>query len=79
MNLIPPVASCPTSQCYEVVQICWADGNGTVTGCSTVPASLLTENSAVTLAELTPIIMAIIGLMSVAWAGKTLLRFLKII
>ena len=77
MNLIPPIPSCPTSQCYEVVQICWADGKGAVAGCSTVPASLLTDNRTVTLADLMPIILSLMGLMAMSWAGKTLLRFLK--
>lgn len=77
MHLIPPSSQCPSDKCVEVVQVCWADGKGAVAGCSTIPAGLLTDGKTVTLAELTPIIMALTVLMVLAWCGKILLRFVK--
>lgn len=77
MNLIPPSSQCPPDTCFEVVQVCWADGKGAVAGCSTIPAGLLTDGKTVTLVELTPIIMALTVLMVVAWGAKVLLRFQK--
>lgn len=77
MSLIPPSLQCPQTACYEVVQVCWSDGSGNVTGCHVVPASALTGKGAtITLQDVVAISGAFALLMATAWLVRYVANFL---
>lgn len=79
MNLIPPSSQCPPDSCFEVVQVCWADGKGAVAGCSTIPVSVIAGNQPVTMStnELLPIIGSLGLLIAVSWGIRQVADLIK--
>lgn len=79
MNLIPPSTQCPKDKCVEVVQVCWSDGSGNVTGCHVVPAGAFTgTRSEISMADTMLITGALWSAIAVAFGfrmiGKSLLK-----
>lgn len=71
MSLIPPTATCPPNECHEVLQVCWADGNGNVSGCATVPAGVITGNHPqISLEDTMLITGALWGAIALAFAAR---------